>query len=150
MTRAEIIRHYAEGAGQRCLVCDLPLELEPTGHPGQGRCLGCGATYQAQGRPVTADCLARLGLAELHVAPLYCDAVELLPLLRDYWRERRRKLPLGADLRDSPITFEDRASFWLYAADHAGRYRGVIAAIDWDGLVAAAPCWRGRCPVAAA
>ena len=123
VTRQDQIDHYRTGIGESCLVCDDPRMCgEWTDMNGEIRCCTCGTTYQILGCKLREEFLKELGLQPTDVAKRYCNLFSIVPILRDYWKDRQRKVPFGTWLGGSPIPMEEKLSFYRWLAERADVY----------------------------
>lgn len=137
MTDHELAQHYRQGVGDTCLVCDQRLFCQLTDYHGEGRCQNCGTTYDLMGCKITDESLTRLGLKKEEVAHRTCSLVEIVPLLRAYWREVGKMVPFGCYLMNTPITKEERDSFYQWLNTNADEWRPQYPdEFNWDGIAA--------------
>jgi hypothetical protein len=123
MNKTETVEHYKKGVGEFCLVCDEKLYGGWTDYNGQIRCEVCGTTYQINGSHLSDKFLEENKLSKDDIAKKYCDIPALVPLLRDYWQEKKRKVPFGTYLGNSPIPKDDYDTFYGWLKENADKYR---------------------------
>ena len=112
-TEAECIAHFKAGTTV-CLVCDNDLRGYWTDYNGQIKCSTCGMTYQILGCHLNPKYLEKYGLTKEDIAQRYCDSPEIVPLLKAYWQETKRIIPLGMYMSDPPWSSEDVESLRLW------------------------------------
>jgi hypothetical protein len=105
-----------------CLVCGSDSLGQMTDYHGQSKCANCGTTLQQMGSHFEDEFLVELGITKDQVARKYCDCFDVVPILRDYWRETSRKIPFGCYLTESPIPKGDYEFFSDWLAANKYRY----------------------------
>lgn len=135
-SREELVAHYKNGIGKNCLVCDDELAIRWTDYNGQGKCLTCGMTYQVLGSHLSETHLAECGITKADVAKQYCDEFELVPLVRAYWTDKKKPLPLGSYFGHAPWTKEEVESFYGWLRDNAPTWREQYEDLfTWDRIM---------------
>lgn len=120
-----------------CVVCDAPLYLTMVGdYHGDARCDACGTSYSALGCTYNEDWLKEGGLTKKDVKNPSCNQFELVPMLRDYWKQTGRPGPFGGCFfgGKDPLR-EHRKAFWLWLAERESTYRPRHPdEFDWEKL----------------
>lgn len=136
MNNQQLADYYRAGCGNTCHVCEDTLYGGWTDYNGQIRCWICGTTYQVLGSHLTEEFLTQIGLKKEEVAKRYCDCITAVPLLKEYWQDKKIKIPFGSYfLSDGGITREERDSFVRYLKQNASKWRPLLPDdFDWDGI----------------
>jgi len=122
-TELEILKHYKNGVGKNCLVCDEELKGYWTDYNGQIKCRTCGMTYQILGCHLKDEYLKKNNITSDDIAERYCDNFDLLPIYRDYYQENKKILPIGFYMGKPPWSEEDDEHFYKWLAQNADKYR---------------------------
>jgi len=135
-TLDEVIQHYKTGMKEtdNCLVCSNALAGPYTEAPGQIRCLHCGVTYQIKGCHLNQEFMKKHDLKAEDIAQIYCDCYDYVPLLRAYWEEVHKRIPLGQYKTGGFITEDERNSFFGWLAKNSKKYKKVFTGFNWNAI----------------
>lgn len=109
-------RHLIEGVSS-CLVCgDSPISGTFTDYDGELKCHKCGMPYQTEGNKIKPTELERkYGLRPEEVAKVYTPYFVNVPILKRFWLETGKEIPLGIfDGSEAPFTEEEHVALWLF------------------------------------
>jgi len=134
--KKELVEHLKNGFGEKCLVCDNNLCGNWTDYNGQIKCSTCGTTYQILGCHLNEEFLKENNLKETDIAKRYCDCFEIIPLLKDYWNETKKSIPLGAYFGRSPIPQNEYYEFWGWVKLNSEKYKEKYKDyFNWENIL---------------